>query len=143
MPRITCRLENFQEKEVLISFKKDDSLDGHIKTIENWIKKNKWFAKKKNESQNPETLTISINKLFDSLARKADLFGDSNLKKAVEQVRNDILKDVEDLVNDDPEEDLGKSPEIPDGDLPKGKDQIEETIKQNLKDLFGDDRLIR
>jgi hypothetical protein len=70
------------------------------------------------------------------------LFGNLNLKQAVEQVRMDLLENVEDLVNDVPEEDLGKSPEMPDGDLPKLKDKTEETLKQNLKDLFGGDRLM-
>jgi hypothetical protein len=70
------------------------------------------------------------------------LFGNLNLKQAVEQVRMDLLENVEDLVNDVPEEDLGKSPEIPDGDLPKLKDRTKETLKQNLKDLFGGDRLM-
>ena len=143
MAKITCTLENFQNKEVSIAFKQDDTVDGYVNTIENWVKKNKWFAKTKRESQYPEGLTISINKLFDSLAKKADLFGNFNLKQAVEQVRKELLKDVEDLVNDTPEEDLGKSPEIPDGDLPKLKDKNEETLKQNLKDLFGGDSLIK
>ena len=70
MAKITCTLENFQNKEVSIAFKQDDTVDGYVNTIENWVKKNKWFAKTKRESQYPEGLTISINKLFDSLAKK-------------------------------------------------------------------------
>jgi hypothetical protein len=50
MAKITCKLENFQDKEVSITFKQEDTVDGYVKTIESWVKKNKWFAKNKRES---------------------------------------------------------------------------------------------
>jgi len=47
MANITCKLKNFQNKEVKFTFKPDETVDDYIKTIEHWIDKNKWFAKSK------------------------------------------------------------------------------------------------
>lgn len=142
--KITCKLRNFQQKEISITFNKEGTIDEYIKVIENWVKKNKWFAKTKKESLNPEELNISINKLFDELSNKVDLlFGNKNLKEAIEQVRKDLLDNIDELSDNNQGENLGKSPELPDGDLPKNKDKNEETLKNNLKELFGGDRLLR
>jgi Sec-independent protein translocase protein TatA len=82
--------------------------------------------------------------LFDELSNKVDLlFGNKNLKEAIEQVRKDLLDNRAELSDNNQEENLGESPELPDGDLSKNKDKNEETLKNNLKELFGGDRLLR
>lgn len=142
--KITCKLKNFQQKEISITFNREGTVSEYVKVIENWIDKNKWFAKTKKESLNPEELSISINKLFDELRSKVDLlFGNKNLIEAIEQVRKDLLDNRDELSDNNQEENLGESPELPDGDLPKNKDKNEETLKSNLKELFGGDRLLR
>jgi len=94
---------------------------------------------------NPDELEVSIDKLFNLLSDSTDLFGNKNLNEAIKHVKEDLLKksSVEELTDSNDEENLGKSPELPDGDLPKGSDKIKETLKNNLKEFFGGDRLLR